>query len=543
MKKQVILLWLGIMVVVFTTGAGLFKNDFFEIAKQIEIFTEAYKQVNMNYVDEVEPAKLMDTAIKSMFEELDPYTNFWDAQQVQEGQLLNAESYTGVGITLQEQEDKLLIKQVFKDSPADKAELKAGDLITHIGDTRVADFQKNTEELLRGAPGTAVSLTFQRQGKTQKTTLKRARTPQKFVPYYHLNGAVGYIKLSEFGQTAAQEVGNALQDLKSQGAQQIILDLRNNPGGLLEEAIKIINFFVPKGEEVVFTRSIIEKYNKTYMTQKDPIDTQIPLAILINAHSASASEIVSGSIQDLDRGVIIGARSYGKGLVQRVLPLSYGTQMKLTISRYYTPSGRCIQALDYRHRDSQGEPLLKQEEGYREFTTRNGRKVDDSGGIKPDIAMASDAISELTQALLNQNLIFDFATQYFYNHPLSHEDDFEIPPHIFDTFKTYLKTRDFHYKTTLERDLEEAFAKETHPDLTQEIASAHHQLLEQIQAFKEKELHQSKAQIEQQITAEILKQYYYEEGLYAYNLKQDSAVKKAIETLQDSQSYTHFLGK
>lgn len=537
------LFWLGSIVVVFTTGAGLFKNDFFEIAKQIEIFTEAYKQVNMNYVDEVEPAKLMDTAIKSMFEELDPYTNFWDAQQVQEGQLLNAESYTGVGVILQERENKLLIKQVFKDSPADKAKLKAGDLITHIGDTPVADFQKNTQELLRGAPGTTVSLTFLRQGKTQKAILKRAHNAQKLVPYYHLKGTVGYIKLSEFGPTAAQEVGAALQDLKSQGAQQIILDLRNNPGGLLEEAIKIVNFFIPKGEEVVFTKSAIEKYNKTYMTQSDPIDTQIPLAILINAHSASASEIVSGSIQDLDRGVIIGARSYGKGLVQRVLPLSYETQMKLTISRYYTPSGRGIQALDYRHRDSKGEPRLKKEEGYREFTTRNGRKVDDSGGIKPDIATASAAISELTQALLNQNLIFNFATQYFYKHPLSQEGDFEIPPHIFDQFKTYLKTQDFHYKTTLEKDIEKAFTKETNPDLNQEVASAHQQLLAQIQVFKEKELHQSKAQIEQQLTAEIVKQYGYEEGLYAYNLKYDSTVKKAIETLQDAPSYIHLLGK
>lgn len=542
MRKRGILLGFAIIVMAIITGAGVLKNDFFEIAKQIEIFTEAYKRVNMNYVDEVAPEKLMDTAIKAMFEELDPYTNYWDAQQVQEGQLLNAENYTGVGIILQERGDRLLIKQVFKDSPADQAELKAGDLITHIGDTPVADFQQNTQELLKGAPGTTVSLTFLRQGKTQKALLKRARSPQKFVPYYHLNRKAGYIKLSEFGPTAAQEVGNALQDLKSQGAQQIILDLRNNPGGLLEEAIKIVNLFVPKGEEVVFTRSAIEKYNKTYMTQKAPIDTRIPLAILINAHSASASEIVSGSLQDLDRGVIIGARSYGKGLVQRVMPLSYGTQMKLTISRYYTPSGRCIQALDYRHRDAKGEPLLKPEEEYREFTTRNGRKVDDSGGIKPDIAMAAAAISEVTQALINQNLIFDFATQYFYNNPLSHVDNFEVPPHIFDLFKTYLKTRDFHYKTTLEKDIEEAFARETNPDLTQEVASAHHQLLERIQAFKEKEFDQSKAQIEQQLTAEIVKLYFYEEGLYAYNLKHDSTVKEAIKILQDAESYAHLLG-
>lgn len=543
MNKRVGLFWIGIIVVVFTTGAGLFKNDFFEIAKQIEIFTEAYKRVNMNYVDEVDPAKLMDTAIKSMFEELDPYTNFWDAQQVQEGQLLNSESYTDIGLALQAREENLLIKQIFKDSPADKAELKAGDLITHIGDTPVADFPENTQELLRGSPGTEVSLTFQRQGKTQKVTLKRARMHQKFVPYYNLTGEVGYIKLSEFGQTAAQEVGSALRDLKSNGAKQIILDLRNNPGGLLEEAIKIVNFFVPKGEEVVFTRSSIEKYNKTYMTQKNPIDEQIPLAILINAHSASASEIVSGSIQDLDRGVIIGARSFGKGLVQRVLPLSYGTQMKLTISRYYTPSGRGIQALDYRHRDPKGEPLLKQEEGYREFTTRNGRKVDDSGGIKPDIAMESAAISEITQALLNRNIIFDFATQYFYDNPLAHEDDFEIPTNLFDMFKTYLETRDFHYETSLENELEQAFAKEANPNLKKEIASTHQQLLVEIHSFKEKELNQSKAQIEQQLTAEILKQYFYEEGLYAYNLKHDSEVKKAIETLQDPQSYTRLLGK
>lgn len=542
MRKR-IYIFLAAGVVFIGTGAGLFRSDFFEIAKQIEIFTEVYKRINMNYVDEVDPAELMDTAIKSMFEGLDPYTNFWNAQQVQEGRLINSGSYTGIGANIQSRKDKIIIKQIFKDSPADQAGLKTGDVLIQIDDNRIADFQEDAGELLKGAPGTEVRLTFERNGETQTTTLRRERTLQKLVPFYKLVDDIGYIKLTEFGETATKEVGSALKDLKNQGAQKIILDLRDNPGGLLGEAVNIANLFLPKGQQIVETRSSIEKYNKTYMTQNDPVDAAIPLAVLINAHSASASEIVSGSIQDLDRGVVIGARSFGKGLVQRVTPLNYGTQMKLTISRYYTPSGRGIQALDYWHRDEDGKPVRKKAEEYKTFKTTNGRTVDDAGGIEPDVTLKSSEISHLTQALLDQNAIFDFATDYYYKNDLKDHENFKITEEDFKAFKAYLKNIGFNYQTPLEKELKQAFSRADDPMLKTEVESDYHRLITRIEETKAKELEENKASIEQQLTHEILKHYFYEEGLYAYNLKHNAEIQKAIEILGNAQTYASILGK
>ncbi len=540
MKKRIYLILIsGIAVLI--TGAGLFKNDFFEIAKQIEIFTEAYKRINMNYVDEVEPADLMDTAIKSMFAELDPYTNFWNAQQVQEGRLMNSGNYSEIGATIQSANDRIIIKQVFKDSPADKAGLHPGDLLTKIDQNEIADLKENASELLKGAPGTSVSLTFIRQGKTQTTSLKREHTRRKLVPYYDLMDHVGYIRLTEFGQTASKEVGRALNDLKSRGAEYIILDLRDNPGGLLREAVNTVNLFVPKGQEIVSTKSSIQKYNKTYLTQNEPIDVSIPLAVLINAHSASASEIVSGSIQDLDRGVIIGARSFGKGLVQRVTPLSYGTQMKLTISRYYTPSGRGIQALDYGHRDADGNPIRVKAEDYHAFTTSHGRIVYDGGGINPDVVMKSSAVSGVTQALLNQNIIFDYATDYYYKNKLEDGMSFQLTDHDFAAFKTYMKTHNFEYVTPLEQALKQLFKKAEDSLVKSAIEPEYKQMLARIEKAKEKEFAESRSQIEQQLTAEILRQYFYEEGLYAYNLKYNPEIEKAMTLLKDKKRYHKIL--
>ena len=355
LKKKIIIPLLAFTILL--TGSA-FKNDFFEIAKQIEIFTTLFKELNMNYVDETNPGDLMDTAIKSMLQDLDPYTNFMNEQDVEAARINNTGDYTGIGAKVRTLKDKLVIIEPYKDYPADKAGLKAGDEIIKVGNTRVETYKENAGDLLKGSPDTSVEVTYKRQGKIQTTTINRAEVEIKAVPHFSMvNDKTGYIVLSKFNNKASFETNYALRDLKAQGAERIILDLRGNPGGLLNEAIKIVNLFVPKGQLVVTTKSKVKKYNRTYYTQKDAIDTEIPLVVLIDRGSASASEIVSGSLQDLDRAVIVGSRSFGKGLVQRPKLLTYGTQVKITISRYYTPSGRCIQALDYWNRNDKGEAV------------------------------------------------------------------------------------------------------------------------------------------------------------------------------------------
>ncbi|MEX2336519.1 MAG: S41 family peptidase, partial [Fulvivirga sp.] len=310
----------GILVL----GAGLifstlgFKSDFFEIAKQIEIFTTLFKEINMNYVDETNPAELMDTAIQSMLADLDPYTNYWNEQDVEAAKINNSGEYTGIGALVKATPEYIKVIEPYKDYPADKAGLKAGDEIIEIGNIKVSDFKEDARELLNGAANSSLKITFNRKGETKTTSLVRGAVDLKAVPFHKLlEDKTGYIVLSRFNARASAETSRALKDLKNQGAEKIILDLRGNPGGLLGEAINVSNIFLQKGELITTTKSVIEKYNKEYFTQKEPLDTQIPLVVIVNGRSASASEIVAGAIQDLDRGVIAGARSFGKGLVQR----------------------------------------------------------------------------------------------------------------------------------------------------------------------------------------------------------------------------------
>ncbi|GAL69454.1 carboxy-terminal processing protease [Jejuia pallidilutea] len=378
-KKNIVIPIILSAIFISTTA---FKNDFFEIAKQIEIFTTLYKEINMNYVDETNPADLMDTAIKSMLDDLDPYTRFMNEQDVEAARINNTGDYTGIGARVKTQKDKLIIIEPYKDYPADKAGLKAGDEIIKVGDIMVSDYKEDSGNLLKGASGSTVNVTFKRNNNTKTATIERAEVEIKAVPHYSMvDTKTGYVVLSKFNRKASAETSYAIRDLKAQGAERLILDLRGNPGGLLNEAVNIVNLFVPKGQLVVTTKSKVKKYNKQYFTSREPLDTDIPLVVLIDESSASASEIVSGTLQDLDRAVIVGARSFGKGLVQRPKQLTYGTQVKITISRYYTPSGRCIQSLDYWNRNENGEAVRVKQENYNEFKTKNGRKVFDGGGI------------------------------------------------------------------------------------------------------------------------------------------------------------------
>jgi len=314
----------------FLTTAS-FQNDFFEIAKQIEIFTEMYKQINMNYVDETNPADLMDNAIEGMVGELDPYTVFWTEQEVEKSKINQRGAYTGIGAVVSTRKDKVIIVEPWKDQPADKAGLKAGDEIISIDGVNLADYKENAGDLLKGSADSKLEVVYKRNGKQNSATLIRKGVKVKAVPFYDMvTPDIGYIVLSKFNKKASSETKTALSELKDRGAKKVILDLRGNPGGLLSEAVNVSNIFIEKEKLITSTKSAIEKYNRTYLTKRNAYDGEIPVAVLINGRSASASEIVSGSIQDYDRGVVIGSRSFGKGLVQRPKPLSYGTQVKIT---------------------------------------------------------------------------------------------------------------------------------------------------------------------------------------------------------------------
>ena len=539
MKKKILIpiLALGIL---FTTVS--FKSDFFEIAKQIEIFTTLYKELNMNYVDEVTPAVLMDKAIKGMLEDLDPYTVYWNEQQVEDARINNSGVYTGIGATARTEKEKIIVIEPFEGYPADKAGLKAGDEITKIGSIKVSDFEDDAGELLKGAPGSKVELTYLRQGKTKTTTLTREAIDVKAVPFYKLiNNDVGYIVLTKFNRKTTIETKAALEALKAEGATKIILDLRGNPGGLLNEAIDVVNLFVPKGEVITTTKSVIEKYNKTYKTRKDPIDTEIPLVVLVNGRSASASEIVSGGLQDLDRAVIVGARSFGKGLVQRPKKLTYGTQLKVTISRYYTPSGRCIQALDYWNRDENGDPVRKDAKEYNSFKTKGGRKVYDGGGILPDIELETSEFSPVTTALLKDNAIFDFATEYYYSHQLSDLQSFKFTDADFQNFISFLKQNNFEYETETEKEFAEALRRAEDDDMQQDISASYNQLMGAIDKAKDKAVVSKKAEIMSLLSDEILKRYFYRDGLYNYQIQNNPEILEAVSVLKDQKRYDKIL--
>lgn len=537
-KKFIIPILTGLIF--FTTTA--FKNDFFEIAKQIEIFTTLFKELNMNYVDDTNPGDLMDTAIKSMLEDLDPYTRFMNEQDVEAARINNTGDYTGIGAKVRTLKNKLVIVEPYKDYPADKAGLKAGDEIIKVGDILVENYKDEAGNLLKGSPGTTINVTYKRQGKTQTATIDRAEVEIKAVPHFSLiDDKTGYIVLSQFNKKASSETSYALRDLKAQGAERIILDLRGNPGGLLNEAVNIVNLFVPKGQLVVTTKSKVKKYNRTYYTKNAPVDIDIPLVVLIDGGSASASEIVSGSLQDLDRAVIVGSRSFGKGLVQRPKPLTYGTQVKITISRYYTPSGRCIQALDYWHRDEKGEAVRFKQENYNEFKTKNGRKVFDGGGIFPDVNFGNSKNAPIITALTNDNLIFDYATQYHYNHTIHDVNAFQLGDTDFSNFKNYLDTNNFSFETDTEKKLYKAMESAQKEELDDDISTEFQLLIKQLNTVKTEVIDENKDYILRLLTDEIVKRYVYREGLYDYYKLHDEPIKKATEILNNSVTYANFL--
>src|SRR6056297_2763205 len=536
-KKQVLIPFLAIAILV---GASSFKSDFFEIAKQIEIFTTLFKELNMNYVDETNPAELMDSAIKNMLGELDPYTQFLNEQDVESYKINNSGEYSGIGALVRSYKNKLVVVEPYQGYAADKAGLKAGDEIIKIGETLVADFDDNAGELLKGANNSSVEVTFLRQGETKTATITREGVEVDAVPFYDMiDDKTGYIVLSRFNQKASKQTQSAMQDLKGQGAERLVLDLRGNPGGLLSEAINVTNLFIPKGELIVTTKSKVKKFNQEYRTKNKAEDEEIPLVVLINGKSASASEIVSGGLQDLDRAVIIGARSFGKGLVQRPLKLTYGTQLKVTISRYYTPSGRCIQSLDYWNRDEEGNAVRNTK--FNEFTTRNGRKVWDGGGVLPDIEVATAKTNDLTKALLQNNVIFDYATNYHYSNELASVNKFKFSNTDFNSFKNFVKASDFSFETKEEEAIKKALSGAENDFLGSEVNESYKTLLANIEKGKLAALDKYQDQIQKNLEDEIVKRYFYRKGLYAYYLNHDDAIMAATELLGNTGKYNSIL--
>ena len=519
-----------------------FKDDFFEIAKQIEIFTTLFKAVNTNYVDETNPGDLMDKAIKSMLGSLDPYTVYFNEQDVVNFKINNTGEYTGIGALISRKKDRLIVREPYKNYPADKAGLKAGDEIIQIGDVMIADFKDDASQLLKGTKNTKITIKYLRQGKTFTTDLILDEVDIKSVPFYgKIDDKTGYIVLAHFSRKAAIEVKDALEKLKADGAKQIVLDLRGNPGGLLNEAIDICNLFVPKNEVIVTTKSRIEKHNNTYKTNKEPVDTEIPLAILVNGRSASASEIVSGALQDLDRAVILGSRSFGKGLVQRSVDLTYGTQLKVTISRYYTPSGRCIQALDYAHKDKNGVAQKTDAKNFNAFKTRKGRTVYDGGGVLPDIELDETKMSPITTALMKNDGIFDYATTYYYKNPNLGDKIPTITDADYTSFKQYLKANKISFDTETEIALRNTLTAAKNEKIDETIAPEYQQLLAALEKSESTLLDKNQKEIKGLIQEELIKRYQYQEGLYQYYLKNNSEIKKAVNVLNNQTEYKTIL--
>jgi carboxyl-terminal processing protease len=521
-----------------------FKDDFFEIAKQIEIFTNVYKTVNQNYVDETNPAELMDKSIKAMLADIDPYTNFFNEQDVIKFKINNTGEYTGIGAMITRKDDKIIIKEPYKGYPADKAGLKAGDEIIQIGDVLLSDFKDDASQLMKGSKNTKIDIKFLRQGKPMNAQIVLDEVELKAVPFFgKIDEKTGYIVLSQFNKKASSETKEALEKLKSEGATQIILDLRGNPGGLLNEAVNICNLFVPKGEIIVTTKSKNDKYNSTYKTNREPVDTEIPLVVIVDGKSASASEIVSGALQDLDRAVIVGSRSFGKGLVQRPFDLSYGTQVKVTISRYYTPSGRCIQALNYSKKDKNGKATRTEEKNYNAFKTKNGRTVYDGGGILPDVELEETKQSSIAEALIKNEAIFNYVTNYYYKNPNLGDKIPTISEADLADFKAFIKKEKIDFDTETEVALKNMLEKAKKEKIDSEITLEYQALLNSLQKSEEHLIDKNAKEIKNLLLDEIIKRYQYKEGLYQYYTKNNSEIKKAVALLNNSLEYNKILKK
>lgn len=542
--KRIKKIAIAALLLLITTAFTALQSDYFEVAKQLEIYTTLFKELNMYYIDETNPAQLTETAIDNMLKDLDPYTQFYDEQGVEKARIDAAGDHGGIGAETQIIDKKLIIVEPYEGLSADKADLKAGDEIIMINDVNV---QENAIEdaffLLDGTPKSTVKLQVKRGSEVFEKVLTREKTDVDPVPYHHMiDDEVGYISFIKFNDMASSRVKEAFEDLKAQGMKKLILDVRGNPGGLLNEAVEITNYFIPKEEVVVTTKAKIKKWSDIYKTKRDPLDLEIPIVVLIDGRSASASEILAGSLQDMDRAVIVGERSFGKGLVQRYRKLTYGTQLKLTISKYYTPSGRCIQELDYTHRDEDGNIPKFSDKKRNPFKTKNGRTVYDGGGIEPDIKLNDIERTEATKSLFNSNAIFNYATDFYYAHKeIASSKDFRFTDADYQDFINALNSGKVNFKTETEKELEKIVQVSEIENFKSGLEKEYSTLSAKIKSEKIKALTVNKNEIIENLTNEIVKRYYYKKGEYIHKVYNDKSILRATEILKDTNKYQNIL--
>ncbi|MFT7899892.1 S41 family peptidase [Tenacibaculum ascidiaceicola] len=521
-----------------------FQSRFFEIAKQIEIYNNLFKELNINYIDEINPGDLTDKAIKNTLKNLDPYTNFYNEQDVEDARIRREGEYGGIGISTFYTKKGIVVSEIYKGFSADKAGLKAGDIITNVNGQELATLERSQfSQMLKGAPGKELSLQVERNGQIKNVSVKLDKVVLDPVPFYDMiDTETGYIVLTRFiSQKATESVVNAFGDLKKRGMKKLVFDLRYNPGGSLFDAINITNLFIPKGLKVVDTRGKTQKNSRTYKTNRDPLDAEIPIVVLINGRSASASEIVSGALQDYDRAVIMGERSFGKGLVQRYFDLSYGTQMKITISKYYTPSGRCIQELDYANRDPKtGEVPKFSDTTLNEFTTQNGRKVYDGGGVTPDVTSEFSKKTKETDDLLKSRAIFNFVTDFTYQNPNLSTENYTFSSTNFNQFKEYLLRKDTAFVSKEEKLFQEAYES---VENNKKITSEYNTIIQQLKAAKVAKVLVNEDLLSKEIENEIVERYAYKEGMYKHLFKNDRTIKNAVNLLNNPEKYSSILKK
>ncbi len=535
------------LIIIACLSAGFFitqETRDFRIAKNLDIFFSLFRELNRFYVDEVNPDKIIKTGIDNMLKSLDPYTVYYSESEADEFTLMTTGKYGGVGSLVRGTGEYVTIVEVYRGFPADRSGIKPGDIIKKINGISIKGFSTDdVSDKLKGNPGSDIVITIERNGIESDYSMKREKIAIPPVPYHGmLDPATGYIRFTNFTQDCKQDVKKALLDLKARNARQIIIDLRGNPGGLLTEAVEIVNLFVGPGNNVVTTKGKIKDFTEEFKTTQAAIDENIPVAILINRGSASASEIVAGAFQDLDRGIILGQRSFGKGLVQVTRPLSYNTQLKVTTAKYYIPSGRCIQALDFSNPNEDGSVGIIPDSLISEFKTKNGRIVRDGGGITPDIEVAPEQLSQVATELYLRNLIFDFATQYHWAHPnITKQSDFEFTDKDYSDFGNLLKKRGFNYTTATETSFQrlvESAKREKYYDLHKETFDA---IEKDITHNLENDLILFREEITELLEEEIISRYFYEAGSIEWGIKKDEQVMKALEILNNKEKYVSIL--
>lgn len=535
-KKSTI--WITALLLVVLVGFTQTGTNYFEVSKNLDIFASVYREVNTYYVDEVDAGKLMKKGIDEMLKSLDPYTNFISESEIEDFRFTMTGQYGGIGSQITTRKEYIMITDPYEGFAAQKADLRAGDIILEVeGKSAKGKTTSDMSKLLKGQPGTKVTLKIKREGEGELTkVITREEIQVKNVPYSGMITAqVGYIRLQSFTNNAGKEVNDALVELKKNpNLKSVILDVRGNPGGLLQEAVNIVNVFVPRGIEVVSTRGKIKDADKVYRTLNNPVDTAIPLVVLTNRSSASASEIVSGGLQDLDRAVVIGTRTFGKGLVQNTRPLTYGTQVKITTAKYYTPSGRCIQALDYSHRNDDGSVGSVPDSLKKEFKTKRGRSVFDGGGVEPDILVKPRQLANITESLITKQLLFDYATYYRSTHPqIASAASFTLTETDFQDFKNFISNKDYDYQTNTEKELE-SFRKKAEEEKYWEAVKEQYEALKKNLAHnKQADLDKNKGEILELLTEEIARRYYFQRAQYETGLRSDDDVKEAIQVLDN----------